>query len=696
MVFDGEKTTDFAGYVYVDPLTADSIKDKANRTTYGTKLVYKYDSQGRIVKNRQGKNIQYKVRDFSKVISEDWRNDIGEGTDVYALRYTEFIAPMVKAIQELDATAQTPQAVDISNLNAVTMKENVESVAATAFWATGYNTGKVYKYDANWNYSNISIDLMPIYNSAGTIHWGSSGPRDIAYDANLQKWYILDVGYSARVYRMKLDWTYDNFWFATHDPAPNSLEVDSDGNLYVAGGQAIVYKYNASGTNTEYFNLTAQGTIQIQGIRKGSNGKWYTLVAGKVNEYTYDAAYTWTYTRNSWSTKYTINGVVYGNNPYGLVELANGDWAITDINHDTINIYSSSFIYKSSSPHITQDDLNGDSVITGIESVGGGAANTITGKGKITLYTTKEKVYAGQPVALDVSSGGPVTVKSVDQNTKEWQIAGIALADIEEGYSVEVLTEGYTTVRTTDTSGTIGNALYINQSDYTKTTITSTSTSIKIGTVMGTNASKGGIYAEIIKPKTGITQPQSTAIVANTAKISRAIYWYAEMHATHLRQQGEASNTIGVLTKSYGGKPLTSKGSPGLNNAGSLNGSLGYIVPEDGLILSEITITFSAAAVSTSDVHSDTGVCIKFWKQNYDDRKALVLYRIPISSTGVGIENNLSGKDGFQSATKETSLSFADKGIKKGDIIGWEFQNFSGDNTRINGIKNLLTVIKLE
>jgi hypothetical protein len=173
---------------------------------------------------------------------------------------------------------------------------------------------------------------------------------------------------------------------------------------------------------------------------------------------------------------------------------------------------------------------------------------------------------------------------------------------------------------------------------------------------------------------------------ADPVAANQAIYLYASL-------AGFASSTVGLLTKASdigstanpSGKAITSAGDPGLNNGGSI----GYLVPESGLEIKEITIKLAGAAVSTSTVGTPI-LKIRIFRQNYSTRTQLGSdITITISPTGVGTFNNTSG-DAFQTASS-SALSIS---VNKGDSIGWEFLNVPGDGN-INAVSRLITILKL-
>ena len=128
--FVGNKTEDFAGYIYREPLTAETISDytKRKKTVYDTQTIIARDADGEPIKDSSGNNMTKTIPDYNKIISESWKDDIGQ--DQYGLRYSEFLGPMITAIQEIDISLSrvdislssikvTGESTDHSNLNTI-------------------------------------------------------------------------------------------------------------------------------------------------------------------------------------------------------------------------------------------------------------------------------------------------------------------------------------------------------------------------------------------------------------------------------------------------------------------------------------------------------------------------------------------------------------------------------------------------
>ena len=77
-----------------------------------------------------------------------------------------------------------------------------------------------------------------------------------------------------------------------------------------------------------------------------------------------------------------------------------------------------------------------------------GASGLSNSIGSIQTYTVSgSKVFAGQPVCVNINPTGPITCKGCDSTTSGSSILGIATKDTEVGQSVDILTDGYLTAR---------------------------------------------------------------------------------------------------------------------------------------------------------------------------------------------------------------------------------------------------------
>jgi len=213
------------------------------------------------------------------------------------------------------------------------------------------------KYDEDFNYLDISVDLMDKYNEFGQIHWGTSKPRDIAKDTINNKWFIVDIGYSQRIYKLSYNWTYESFFpVNSQDTDPESVEIYNN-NIYMGGGNRFVYRYSMTGTYIDSVDLTAQMTdssSQISGLRC-ENNLWYVL--DNFTDYVYVYDLNWDYI-TQYTTKYDI---IEGTGQYGIVLAPNGNWVMCDIDDDRYDIYNDSF------SHISSVSQNQDDVISGLD-----------------------------------------------------------------------------------------------------------------------------------------------------------------------------------------------------------------------------------------------------------------------------------------------------------------------------------------
>lgn len=87
--FNGNKTNDFGGYIYTDAKTeTDIVKYK---TVKVPKIIFKEDPSGNEIEK-----VEYIEEEVEK---PNWKSELA--TESYGLRYSEFIAPIIKSIQEL-------------------------------------------------------------------------------------------------------------------------------------------------------------------------------------------------------------------------------------------------------------------------------------------------------------------------------------------------------------------------------------------------------------------------------------------------------------------------------------------------------------------------------------------------------------------------------------------------------------------
>lgn len=222
----------------------------------------------------------------------------------------------------------------------------------TSYLVTDYEQDNLLLFDSNFNYSGIAVaGLKAILNSgsSGQVTWGSEvHARDIAVDSN-GKYYIIDVAYAKRLYRLNSDFTVDDTFTGTSNyfidigGEPDAVEVMADGTIYISNSLHTVKKYNALGIYVQTYDLSAQITNDIIGGIANYNGKLYVTDKNRVFEYTEN----WIYTGNSWDIRYDSN--TKGNNAYAI-EKVNGGWLISDIDWDVLNYYDEDFNFISSTP----------------------------------------------------------------------------------------------------------------------------------------------------------------------------------------------------------------------------------------------------------------------------------------------------------------------------------------------------------
>lgn len=223
--------------------------------------------------------------------------------------------------------------------------------SASAFWAVGSERGLAYRYDSSWQFTGDTIDLKVALNSGplGQVHWGRVQPRDMVRD-HQGRWYVLDIGYSKRVYRFTADFAFDGFWFdvAAQETNPEGIAVTGDGSVLVGGRGKQLFAYDSTGQYTTAIDLQNQLTSsnsQITGIHQGLHGRWYVLDSYDDQVHEYDSAFQYT----GWTgTTHFGESQIRGNSPYGFTQLPNGDWLVTDIQDDAIHRYNTNFSYQTS------------------------------------------------------------------------------------------------------------------------------------------------------------------------------------------------------------------------------------------------------------------------------------------------------------------------------------------------------------
>jgi len=261
----------------------------------------------------------------------------------------------------------------------VAINQVMSSNTQSGYWAVGTANGIAYRYDSLLNYLSDSIDLFTAVNSGagGQIHWGNFQPKDIAVDGQ-GRFYVIDVGYSDRVYRFTSDFEFNELSFdvAAQETSPESIEVDSSGNIYVGGRTKSVFVYDSTGALLTSYDLSAQLTLsssQVSSIRIGLDGQIYIMDSFGNTIYVYDDQFN--YTGSSFSTVFG-SSPVQGSNPNGFTQNSDGSWVVTDFNDDKFHIYDNQFVIQSS---VAQNQDAAMSGLTGIvratANPGGGIAN---------------------------------------------------------------------------------------------------------------------------------------------------------------------------------------------------------------------------------------------------------------------------------------------------------------------------------
>jgi len=239
----------------------------------------------------------------------------------------------------------------------------------TEYWGVGAETGQAFRFDASFQQVLDTVDLLAAINSGaqGRIHWGQVRGRDIAVDS-AGRYYILDIGYSKRVYRFSSDFTFDNFVFDVRsaEENPEALAVDLAGRIYVGGRQKQVFVYDAAGMLISSHDLSPQlisNYSHISALRMGPDGYWYVLDAfdDKVYRYSSDFAYT----GHQWTTKF-IDAGYRGTDAHGLVVRPDGTWVISDVRDDALHMYDFDFSWN----HSVEQDADG--LLAGITAAGSG------------------------------------------------------------------------------------------------------------------------------------------------------------------------------------------------------------------------------------------------------------------------------------------------------------------------------------
>ena len=234
---------------------------------------------------------------------------------------------------------------------------------AEYYYLTGYDTGRVFKYDTNFVYTNTYIDLKPITPGYLATPFRC---RDITKGTN-GHWYITENN-NKRIYEYDETWTYVNYHIVSaQENNPSGLHQGSDGKFYLIGLDPTevgvnpnrVWVYNSdwtySGTSYDLSANVVYGT----GLWEMPNGHWYIL----EKEWIYDYNATFTYSGTRHTLRYG-SPIVHGLNGYGLFVDSSNNLYVVDIGDDMINVYNSSFVLQGSYSTLAED-----SVMSGIYKI---------------------------------------------------------------------------------------------------------------------------------------------------------------------------------------------------------------------------------------------------------------------------------------------------------------------------------------
>jgi hypothetical protein len=345
-------------------------------------------------------------QEYNGTAWKTWQGNLGNGAilgtteDVMASAdwFNDTTGPTVTFVAQTppDGANQTTSTVTIN----VTASETGTFIAScnltdnnSFFWLTGYNTGKVYKYDTAFNYTGISINLHDITPGYLATPFRC---RDITKGAN-GNWYITE-NLNRYVYEYTPSWTY----VATHTETrpqqnmPDGVWQGLDGKWYQVGyNPSKVFEYSSSWvySGTSY-DISGTSTWP-QSIYQKPNGVW--LIAEKGWVYEFSSSFVYTGTRHALTYG---SPVMHGNNAYGLTTDASGRWYVTDIDDDAVNVYSPSWEYMGSHSTLAQDGI-----MTGIyydksETNNPNVTNLLTNN---TIYGINDTVLITARVVDDTS-----------------------------------------------------------------------------------------------------------------------------------------------------------------------------------------------------------------------------------------------------------------------------------------------------
>jgi len=223
--------------------------------------------------------------------------------------------------------------------------------------------GGIYVYDEDFNYTNVFYDSRDLINSGslGVIMPvdASPYPRDVAIDDN-GKIYLLEEGYSKRIFRFNPDFTIDetfvspdHYYISLVDEVTNiaeSIEIDDDlGIILIGDRDNLIHEYQMDGTYNGFTDLSSLLENNLIGGLRLLNDKYYLT----DKDYVYEFDKTWVFTERYWSTVFFDGSSRHGANNYGLVKTSDG-WILPEIERDEINFYNINFEHVNSIP----EDVN--------------------------------------------------------------------------------------------------------------------------------------------------------------------------------------------------------------------------------------------------------------------------------------------------------------------------------------------------
>jgi len=234
------------------------------------------------------------------------------------------------------------------------------------FYLSGYDNGRIYKYNIDGTYTGQYISLLEKINEFGQIYYATFvRVRDLEYYNN--KFYIIENLYDS-IYEFDDNWNFTGNVYSVQskETNPEGFCIDkNNGDVYVVGrdGDAVFY-YNSSFVyQSQLYNLkTIDEYFNASTIRKGNDGNFY--ICDSFNDYIYIFDQTWAII-DTITTKVIIDPNLYGNNIYGIYQDSDNNWYGTDIDSDKVIKYNSNWEFIEIFVDNTLTDT-GDSVISGI------------------------------------------------------------------------------------------------------------------------------------------------------------------------------------------------------------------------------------------------------------------------------------------------------------------------------------------